>query len=1262
MAVKLLAPDLELLSEEYVLIQAWKKTASYIRRYNWYSDTLDLDCVALNLPDFIDQLRERLQSWEDWEPHPLRFIPAPKSQSWKIEDDKWVPDDSAIKLRPLAHVSLADQVVATALMLCLADRIETIQGDPSESIDEQKSRNRVVSYGHRLFCKERDGFLRHRWGGTKLYRAYFQDYRMFISRPEIAAKQTLKKNGNKVFVVHADLKQFYDCITPKLLNTAINRVRHVSDDSRFFDLLLSTFRWSWHSDDKQSVRRYTDQTGLKHFAREVSLPQGLVASGFFANVVLLSVDEELRETIGTEIAPNILLVDVCRYVDDFRVVVAVDGETVHSYDSRKAVSEWLQQLLTRKAEGLELSTDEKKTKIVEIGGEKRPLVRQSVKMNRIQEAVSGGFDALGGGEILDAIQGLFVAQDTFTTLSDEKSFSPVPDVRDVTVARFGAARYRTTFRSIRPLLHEKALIEEPSLTPNNISPNQQPHHTRTQDDLDEDARVFALGLVQRWIKDPANIRLLKIGLDLWPDHDVLTRVLALLRTYTEEETPTNLRVSQVVWYCLAEILRAGATETGIVKEDESLPSGLNIESYRKELCQEAIRLIDLPPETIPWYLQQQALLFLAVYNPNEVTAVITEETSECRHYLNLIKFLRGDGGQFEDSDFVTYAVLARRTFMNRDRASELTIPDLNRSRIKGLAEIDPSFILELRETKPESVPLNSLPRSIREYLCLVSEAPTQGTLAHVVLDEHPHGPLRNELSILHFAEKFLRKLKKLAEQNTYPKVVTPEMVRIELSDDKDSLQIDHLSIVTSKFEDSLSIYAPPSWCSDNDLWRIQLGFLLRFILSGHPDFTRSVQPSSRQESEMFYRSGVSHWRQRMYGLYSGYRSFGDDWVPITDWLETFLLALLSWPGCSIPSKFSRIGHGIDEGQSLVSRRIRYLNEYKGDASGVLILPLKVKPPVKDQHRHWLRVCVIQTVKPTLDDFKNNEADLTLSSTEFRQIHRRHLSAALEAIKKTIELRRTHKGKDGSLDWLILPELAVHPRDVHTHLVPFSRAYKTIILTGLTFEEIFPGQPLVNSALWIVPEWSNEAGLQIKIRRQGKEHLAAMEKTFKNRKCEKMIQEFRPCQWLIEYPWSIENKTKHLRLTASVCYDATDLALAADLRRKSDVLAIPALNKDVKTFDNMAMALHYHMFQAVVIVNNGEYGGSSAYWPSSDSYKRQIFHTHGQPQAAISFIDIDDIAEYQERTNIQPMRSDFKGEGSNSKWKYPPANLIENRKE
>ena len=293
----------------------------------------------------------------------------------------------------------------------------------------------------------------------------------------------------------------------------------------------------------------------------------------------------------------------------------------------------------------------------------------------------------------------------------------------------------------------------------------------------------------------------------------------------------------------------------------------------------------------------------------------------------------------------------------------------------------------------------------------------------------------------------------------------------------------------------------------------------------------------------------------------------------------------------------------------------------------------------------LRACVVQTAVPAADDFQHT--DLTLNESAIRRRHRNHLSAALAAVERMLALRDTHKGSEGRLDWLILPELAVHPKDVRTHLVPFARAHRAMILTGLAYEEILAGQPLVNSALWVIPEWSDAYGLQIKTRRQGKAHLAPNEQAF-NGGGAHIVQDFRPCQWLIGYPWSDADAGRPVWLTAAVCYDATDLGLAADLKDQSDILAIPALNKDVKTFDQMALALHYHMFQLVIVANSGQYGGSNAYWPRSDAHIRQVFHTHGQPQASIAFLEIDDMGAFLERHDVSGANADD--------WKHPPAGL------
>ena len=1240
-----LEPRLELLREEYVLVQAWKKTASYIRYHNWFSDTLALDRTAVNLPAFIDQLHERLQLSESWQNDPLRIVPAPKSQHWRVQEGVWTPENGAksARLRPLAHVNLSEQVLATALMLCLADRVETLQGDPQGHVRDQESRKQVVSYGNRLYCDAMGGLLRHRWGSAKLYRAYYQDYRTFLSRPEIAAESISVAEGKRVYVVHADLRQFYDRVRPDLLSAAIARIRQEGDDPGFFLLAESLLNWSWHSRDETNLRIYQEQAELDDFTR-VALPQGLVASGFFANVVLLSFDKALRAAIGNEVAHGILLLDACRYVDDLRILVASDPKLDYSpNDIETTITKWLSQVLEEHATGLALSSE--KTQVASLGDDQRPLVRQSAKMNRIQSAVSGGFDALGGEEILDSIQGLMRAQDALSIGDDSGwRFSPVPDVRDETVARFGAARYRTTFRSIRPLLQDGVTRDVPKIGKDNTPAGGRLRVARTRRELDEDARAFALGLVQRWIDDPSNVRLLRIGLDLWPHVELLREVLSLVRPFTEKGGGRKAP-RRVAWYCLAEILRAGATETGLVPDSESLPSEINLELYRKELHLEAARLVALPGPTIPWYLRQQALLFLAAYDPAGAPVTRTGMGPETLHYREMILFQRGEGVRLRSSDFATYAVLARRAFVDRIRAIKLTQPGLNPARKRQIALRDPSFLLELIENETDAVLFDDFPARIREDLCLASE-PTDvehNTLASEVLNSHPSGSLRNELSILRFAMAFIERWEK---QEIASEVITPGQVTLKLGEDQSVADVVDLQIHRSRADTSGSLYEVAAWCQASERWRFQLGFLLRFILSGQPDFTRPVRWINWKETVSSYRPAESHWYQRLYGLYSGQAAFGDDWLPITDWVEGFLLALLRWPGCRAPDGFGWVEQGIENAKTQIRQRVTFLKQRRGSATNALILPLWTKRPTATNKKRPLRACVVQTAVPAPDDFQ--PTDLGLNELVIRRRHRNHLSAALTAVERMLALRETHKGSNGHkgrLDWLILPELAVHPKDIRTHLVPFARAHRTIILAGLTYEKIIAEQPFVNSALWVIPEWSDAYGLQIKTRRQGKAYLAPNEEAF-NGGGARVLQGFRPCQWLIGYPWSDEEGDPPVWLTGSVCYDATDLGLAADLKDKSDILAIPALNKDVKTFDQMALALHYHMFQLVVVANNGQYGGSNAYWPRSEDHIRQVFHIHGQPQASIAFLEIDDIGAFLERHDLSGANSDD--------WKHPPA--------
>lgn len=81
MTVDVLEPRIELLKQEYVLVQAWKKTASYIRYHNWYADTLTLDRTAVNLPQFLAGIAEQLRTPDQWVNDSLRIVPAPRASN-----------------------------------------------------------------------------------------------------------------------------------------------------------------------------------------------------------------------------------------------------------------------------------------------------------------------------------------------------------------------------------------------------------------------------------------------------------------------------------------------------------------------------------------------------------------------------------------------------------------------------------------------------------------------------------------------------------------------------------------------------------------------------------------------------------------------------------------------------------------------------------------------------------------------------------------------------------------------------------------------------------------------------------------------------------------------------------------------------------------------------------------------------------------------------------------------------------------------------
>jgi hypothetical protein len=141
------------------------------------------------------------------------------------------------------------------------------------------------------------------------------------------------------------------------LETLANKYWEKSEKAhaRFFEGVSKIFDWHWHQSDLNLSSQ------LCGTVDGVGLPQGLAASGFFANAYLLDFDAEIVRLFSKKLRNQCWrIVDYCRYVDDMRFVVQFDGDAPD--DFRKEFEEMLQRLLNRLAPGLLLN--QKKTQVM----------------------------------------------------------------------------------------------------------------------------------------------------------------------------------------------------------------------------------------------------------------------------------------------------------------------------------------------------------------------------------------------------------------------------------------------------------------------------------------------------------------------------------------------------------------------------------------------------------------------------------------------------------------------------------------------------------------------------------------------------------------------------------------------------------------------------------------------------------------------------------------------------------------------------------
>ena len=185
-------------------------------------------------------------------------------------------------------------------------------------------------------------------------------------------------------------------------------------------------------------------------------------------------------------------------MDDFRFIIEIDkdkDETKIDKDELETqIFNWLNKLLEKT--GLVFSKE--KTQVIPQEKSEITLIHFSKTADRIQNAVSGGFDAHGGTEIISAIEGLFDAPQAFKPyLSADGILQASFDMRDDTVARFAAGKFRSTFRSLRPLLLSGILGDQGEDETDTEDVERWTLTAISQEELDNRARIFAFRLINK---------------------------------------------------------------------------------------------------------------------------------------------------------------------------------------------------------------------------------------------------------------------------------------------------------------------------------------------------------------------------------------------------------------------------------------------------------------------------------------------------------------------------------------------------------------------------------------------------------------------------------------------------------------------------------------------------------------------------------------------------------------------------------------------
>lgn len=1207
------------LANEMLIAYAWKKSYSYITTTNWYADNFELDLSSINLEKTVLKIKNKID--ENYSFEPMHLVAVPKSCRWEFREEnnkiKWLPrlnDDQ--KLRPLAHISINDQAIMTLVMMGLANQVETLQGNP-ETLFKDVHEKKMVSYGNRLYCNYINDEAFYNYGSTNTYSKFFLDYQNFLKRPQYFSKKYIGKIApdEEICIIELDIEKFFDKVNRVLLADKI--LEFLPENNNKINRILSKFiSWEWSF---ESILEFSFKFEGEKLPQ--GIPQGLVAAGFLSNIYLLDFDKEISKKIGSNINnSNIFLIDYCRYVDDMRLVIKKNKD-VDNFVVLKEVLEYFDGYLSK----LSLNLNNNKSKIDTFRGASGNI---SKKLNSLNKKLSGPIPFEDIEDQLGHLEALL----NLTRVGEQEKNNVVPkknwlqqidkhyfDLREDTVKRFSANKICRVLSEIRHFTSQE-VDEKGKVLPGNWDFVQE-----------RIARRF----ISLWCEDPSQTLLLKKGIELFPSPQLINPIINELKRLLENENHTLKCVSK---YCSSEILRHVSTVIH-TKDKLAFPAHSEIETFFEILQSFAAEIIINKDELDDFcFLRKQAEFLLLVRSDS--TLEVKGSNSICDFIFKITNGFRNISYKDLDESDVASAILFSNNlsidklkFYRGVTAFFEKLYNSNENREKLFFENIFNIIVfqNIHLAKEiyyysidfnfKFVRSNIIDEIVEKYNFKI--VPLSGDLSEIKgkqsilkIIKRDDNPFSNEIMILRLLKSVLESdnLKRNIAKNLF---FDFKRTQVEFNFYSNPPKYSALDIncnfdIYIRFKEGKVGFIYQN--VDSDLITLhKIATFVRSCIIGEEDWTLN---KNLLLNNKLYSGIKSSYTGRQLGVLTTPEILLGEGAQLSNWLTDLLSRMLqlnyfvkSSKNYDWPDKLN-----LESVYQLVIQRIEYLKTYYCQLSETpaLIEQVKLDWP-KDKKN--LSVAMVQSKMPRSSDL--NKYGLYLDNPAYRPQHRKHLTRVCKLIIEQIKAQKVYEPfekeepRDNNIDILVWPELAVHKDDLDV-LVNLSRKIKSIIYAGLCYLD----QPGVegpnNCAIWIVPSKHGSNKVEIK-RLQGKKNMMALESSIKS---------WRPYQFFLELIHPRFPNEKGFMITGSICYDATDIALSADLRDKSNAYFVSALNKDINTFDTMIEALHYHMYQHVVLVNSGEFGGSYAKAPYRDHYCRLISHVHGNDQVSISTFEMN----------------------------------------